>query len=267
MKCFTIFFSGLVWMAACSCKKVISINLNSASPQIVIVGEVTNAAGPYQVQISKTVNFSDPNTFPAVSGALVTIADNQGLLDTLMENAPGNYVSHNFWQGTPLHSYTLSVLAEGIIYTGISTMPPAVPLDSVGFYFDHSRGSQTIIEAIPYFQDPPGMANYYQFIENVNGRPLTEIFIFSDQFSDGKYISQPLFDDSTYSRLLPGDDLVLSMYSIDQSTYGYLNTLQQISATNPIQSVTPANPNTNLSGGALGYFSAHTTESKEVTVP
>ncbi len=267
MKSLLLFLAGFICMAAESCKKVINIDLNSANPQIVIVGEVTNAAGPYQIQISKTVNFSDPNTFPAVSGALVTIADNQGLLDTLLENAPGVYLSHNSWQGVPTHSYTLSVLAEGKVYTGASTMPEPVPLDSVGFYFDHSRGSQTIIEAIPYFQDPPGVANYYQFVENINGQPLTEIFIFSDQLSDGKYISQPLFDDSTYSHLLPGNNLQLSMYSIDQATYGYFNTLQQISSTTPVQSVTPANPNTNLSGGALGYFSAHTTESKDVTVP
>ncbi len=42
-----------------SCTKVININLNDASPKIVIEGNVTNVAGPYQVQITQTVNFSD----------------------------------------------------------------------------------------------------------------------------------------------------------------------------------------------------------------
>ena len=56
-----------------SCSKVVNINLNDASPKIVIEGNITNAAGPYFVKITKTVNFSAANIFPAVSGAVVTI--------------------------------------------------------------------------------------------------------------------------------------------------------------------------------------------------
>jgi hypothetical protein len=252
---------------ACSCKKVINVDIHNSAPQIVIVGEVTNGPGPYQVTITQTVNFNDSNNFPPVSGASVLITNENGLRDSLTESSPGLYLTHSNWQGSPGLLYTLSVTAGGNTYTAQSTMPQPVPLDSVGFFFDNNRGGgNTIIEAIPYFQDPAGIHNYYRFTETVNGIPLNKVFIFNDQFSDGRYIHEPLYDDSSYSHLQPKDSLDLSMYCIDSATYGYLNTLLQVSSTG-FQSATPANPNANFSGGALGYFSAHTTETKSAIVP
>src|SRR5580704_14516118 len=84
-----------------TCKKVINLNLKNASPQIVIIGEVTNPPGPYQVTINSTVNFSNSNVFPPVSGALVIITDNTGLTDSLTETTPGTYTTHSSWQGKP----------------------------------------------------------------------------------------------------------------------------------------------------------------------
>src|ERR1700722_4665701 len=55
---------GVLFIA--SCQKVINIDLNSASPAMIIVGNVNDQPGPYTVTLSQTVNFSQPNTFPAV---------------------------------------------------------------------------------------------------------------------------------------------------------------------------------------------------------
>jgi hypothetical protein len=257
----------VVALLIASCKKVINVDIHNVSPQVVIVGEVTNVTGPYKVSISKSVNFSDSNNFPPVSGAGVIIYDQFGLRDSLTESSPGIYSTHPFWTGNPGYLYTLDVHINGVEYKANSVMPVQVPLDSVGFFFDNTRGKNTIIEPIPYYQDPPGIRNYYQFKEAINGHPINKIFIFDDRFSDGKYIHEPLFDDSSYTHMQPGDILDLSMYCIDSATYGYLSTLQDVSGNSGFQSVTPANPNTNFSGGALGYFSAHTIQVKTLPVP
>ena len=70
-------------IAACSgiflsCQKVIDVDLNSSSPHIVIEGYISDQPGPYWVRISQTVNYNQPNTFPPVSGATVTLSDNIG---------------------------------------------------------------------------------------------------------------------------------------------------------------------------------------------
>jgi hypothetical protein len=258
MKTAMMYIGFFLFLAGLSCKKVVNINLNAANPQVVIVGAITDSTGPYQVSINKTVNFSDPNLFPAVSGASVTISDSSGLLlDSLSETSPGIYHTDSSWLAHPFRSYTLQVHTGGQDYRAVSIMPGPVPMDSLG-ELHSTRGNVKYIEAIPYYQDPPGIHNYYQFTESINGRPTNKIYIFDDRLSDGKYIHEPLFDDSTYSRIQPGDNIQVSMYSIDSATYIYLNTLMQITDNPGIQTSTPANPNTNLTGGALGYFSAHT---------
>lgn len=249
-------------VACCSCKKVIQVNLNDAAPQIVIQGEVTDMPGPYGVYITKTVNFSATNTFPPVSGAVVTITDNEGMNDSLAETAPGTYNTHASWQGKPGNSYTINVMSSGKTYIATSVMPQAVPLDSITFQKNGRLSGKTTISVVPNFQDPPGIANYYQFAEIINGTPLNKIYIMDDRLSDGKYFHQDLFDDSVH--INTGDVVLLNMYSIDANVYHYLDEMLQIS--NSAESVTPANPDSNFSNGALGFFSAHTVVSKQAIV-
>jgi hypothetical protein len=83
-----IYTFSLIAFIFCSCEKVIDIDLNKADSRIVIEGNITDQAGPYTVRISKTVNFDESNTFPAISGALVKISDNAGNSETLTETQP-----------------------------------------------------------------------------------------------------------------------------------------------------------------------------------
>jgi hypothetical protein len=53
---------------------------------------------------------------------------------------------------------------------------------------------------------------------------------------------------------------------VDKQVYTYLNELLQISGGNGFSSPAPANPESNISGGVLGYFSANTVTSKTVKI-
>jgi hypothetical protein len=53
------------------------------------------------------------------------------------------------------------------------------------------------------------------------------------------------------------------MESVDSGVYTYLRTLQQTINQN---SATPANPLSNITGGALGYFSAYSYSSQTVII-
>ena len=76
-------FFILIGIVISSCTKVINVDLNSASPQIVVQANLPNQSAGDTVQLNQTVNFSDLNSFPAITGALVTINDNAGNSDTL----------------------------------------------------------------------------------------------------------------------------------------------------------------------------------------
>ena len=125
---------------------------------------------------------------------------------------------------------------------------------------------------MPNFQDPPGGQYYYQFAETVNGAPLNKIFVFDDRLSGGKYIRQPLANDSADIQI--GDYIALSMYCVDENTYNYFRELTQQQNTGSFDAVlftdvAPSDPNSNLSGGVLGFFSAHTVQTWQgyVNVP
>jgi len=175
------------------------------------------------------------------------------LTDAKCRNAKGKINPHKLSDGGGLH---LLVNADGLQYTASSTMPADVLLDSVSFALNTDFNNKKDINAVVNFQDPPGLGNYYQFIEYLNGKLIPDIFVFEDRLSDGRYIEEPLFNDSTYLRR--GDTLLLKMYCVDKNIYNYFFSLSQVTGNNGFQSATPANPNTNLTGRALGYFSAHT---------
>lgn len=242
-----------------ACKKVISVNLNDAAPQIVVEGIITNTPGPYQVQITRTVNFSASNTFPPVTGATVKITDKTAALtDILTETTPGIYTTHLI-QGIPGHSYQLDIISGSQTYTASSTMPQPVPLDSVTF--QHTVGFGKIeIRTVPNFQDPAFVKNYYLFSQYVNGRDIKNTIVFDDRLSDGKYINVGLLTDSSYISV--GDTVLLKMNCIDKPTYDYFNSFEQISGNNGFQSASPSNPVTNMSNNALGYFAAYTSQRK-----
>ncbi|MHA4806660.1 DUF4249 domain-containing protein [Flavitalea flava] len=259
-------YSGILFslLAFFSCKKIIHVDLNNAAPQIVIEGEVTNLPEPYQVRITKTVNFSASNTFPPVTGALVQITDsNTGLSATLVESDPGVY-STNLLAGIPLHTYNLLVQAEGKEYKASSAMPQLVPFDSVTFAVNTDFNNKKVINAVVNFQDPDGLGNYYQFTEYLNDKLVPNIFVFEDRLSDGRHIEHPLFNDSSY--IQRGDTMLVKMFCIDKPVFDYFNTLIQVTGSGNFQSATPANPNSNISNGALGYFSAHTIQSRRLQV-
>ncbi len=246
------------------CKKVIQVDLNNAAPQLVIEGNISDGPGPYKVMVSRTVNFSADNTYPPVSGATVRITDSTlGTFEQLEESDSGIYTTQ-FLQGYPGHTYQLQVVADGSQYNAVSTMPRPVRLDSVFFAENIGFGNNTAISAVVNFQDPPGIKNYYQFVEMVNSRVIPDIFVFEDRLSDGKYIVQTLFNDSSYMK--PKDTLLLTMRGVDENIYNYFFTLANVTGNNSFQSTTPANPITNISNGALGYFSAYTANAVKLIV-
>jgi Domain of unknown function (DUF4249) len=259
----TFIYSILITtIALASCKKVIDININDAAPQLVIQGNVTNVAGITTVTISKTINYSQDNFFPTVSGAVVTIKDSTaGITAPLTEIAAGTYQT-SILQGIPGHTYLLNVFLNGSAYKASSTMATPVTLDSVTFQINSGFG-QTQINPMPNFQDPAGISNYYQFVQTINNKTVKKTFVFDDRLSDGKYVSRQLFNDSAYIQLK--DTVQLEMRCLDKNVYEYFKELSGLDPTNG-QPTSPANPTSNISGGALGYFSAHTTQKKKAIV-
>jgi hypothetical protein len=241
-----------------SCQKVIDIDLNTASPQIVIEGNVYDQPGPYLIKISQTVNFDEPNVYPPVSDALVKISDNNGNSEILTELSPGTYYTSAL-QGVAGRTYTLSVTYKTITYVATSTIPNPVYLDTI--YFGAGRfGNQKIVSV--NFNDPIDFDNYYRLIESINNVRQTGFNVTNDNLNQGKPISYSFMAQGNVNQLEIGDTISVWLESIDKGVYEYFRTASQYSE----QSSTPSNPVSNISNGALGYFNACSVHTKSLIV-
>lgn len=256
---YTVTLSIILLTGLFSCQKVIQVHLNDSAPQYVVEGNVTDQPGPYTVKITRSVNFDQNNVFPGVDSAVVVIVDSNTLIaDTLQQTASGVYLTH-ILTGIPGHTYKLSVKTGALSFTCSSTMPQPIAIDSL--YTDAGLFNKDKKNAVITFHDPLGTGNYYHITERVNDSTATTIFVISDEIADGREIT------ATLNRSLDintGDSINVTLECIDHGAYEYLYTLAQTIRQN---SATPANPQSNITGGALGYFSAHTTRSKGIIAP
>jgi hypothetical protein len=245
-----------------ACEKVIDLDLNSASPKFVIEGHVTNGPGPYLVKVTKTRNFSDDNNFEGITNAFIMISDNQGNRDTLVQTQPGRYYTTTL-AGVPGRTYFLEVRIENETYAAQSTMPIQVPLDSVRVN-DFVALGNTLKVTHAYFRDPAGVKNYYRHVLYHNQKLIKSIYILNDELNDGLPVDRVLPIMSFDEELVSGDSVQVDMWCIDAAVYNYFFTLDQ---TINQSSSAPTNPMTNLSGDALGYFSAHTLQTEKLKAP
>lgn len=246
-----------------SCEKIIDIDLNSSTPQLVIEGNITDEPGPYIVRLSKTVNYNENNIYPPVTGATVIISDDTGVTDTLSETNSGSYQTHNII-GTQGITYTLKVIAEGKQYDAVSTMPYKVNLDSIQFNLTSQPGeSEKTLAVVPLYLDPIEFGNCYRFFFYSNGKADKTYQVGNDNIGNGQLNQQPFTSEDVKFRV--GDTVKVTMLCIDVNAYNYYYTLSQIGDGGVIGGSTPSNPPNNILGNkALGIFSAYTTQTKTV---
>jgi hypothetical protein len=249
------------------CQKVINVDLNEATPRIVIEGLINDRRGPYSVSITRSGSYFNQPVLPSVSGAQVIVKDNLGITDTLKEAAPGIYLTSKT-RGIPGRTYTLQVIADNQEYDGTSTMLSHVNIDSLKlvksdfqrFDFGGNNGNQLNMEIHCFFKDPPDK-NFYRVKVFKNDSINTQSYrLYDDQYTNGEETELRV------SRAEAGSSYRVELMSIDKSTYGYYRTLDDLLFTNPFFGSTPANPNTNLSNGALGYFGAYASSSKTIVI-
>lgn len=249
-----------------SCEKVIDLDLKSADKKYVVEANLGNQAGNCRVMLTQTKDFNQSNVFEGISGAVISIREEGGGSTILDEVQPGIYESASL-AGTSGKTYHLSVKIGGQEFTASSTMPPFVQLDTI-YVTRETLFSDPKYIVNAEFQDPQGAGNNYRFIQYFNGRKEKQLQFMNDDYTDGRLVNSKLFyfNDDDEDDLKQGDEVLVEMYTIDASMYKYWFSLFR-SSTGDSNQATPSNPVSNMMGGALGYFSAHTKQSKGMLVP
>jgi|SRR6185437_6257895 len=257
------FCATALMIVTLSCTKVIDLKLGNDSGKLVIEGNITDTTGPQYVKLSRNVPFTSANVYPQVSGAHVMISDDKGNTFPCTEGPAGIY-STSPMAGVSGTTYKMTVNVGGTTYTASSIMPVGVALDTLTSKpndFNHSKNRR---EITVHLQDPAHVVNQYRFVMWVNGVQVNDTFAYNDDFFDGRDISIDLVE--TDVDIFPGDTVKVEMQCVDKPVYTYWFALMQQSGNSPGGGVAPSNPPSNIFPACLGYFSAHTTQTKTIIV-
>ncbi len=249
-----------------ACEKEIDLNLENKSGQLIIEGNISDQVEPHLVRITRSVSFTQANQYPAVSNALVTLSDNAGLVDTLKYLSDGNYRTNKLKAGVSGRTYTLQVFVEGKTYTAQSELPERVPLTGLRLVPMTFLGN-TSYDVLPEYIDPPTLGNFYAFIVKASSQKGMVFETETDNFGNGvanqRDVEIPSDEDNPVKA---GDIVNVEMRSIDKNIYTYFTAVDQLIGDGPNGGISPANPPSNINGGALGYFSAHTSQVRSITI-
>ncbi len=254
---YVILFAATIFVG---CEKVIDLKLDNVTPLVVIDAGINDLNENQIVKISKTYDFTEPNKFNGVAGAVVVLTTPEGGIINYTEKSPGIYQTIKM-KGTPGKKYRLDVTLEGKTYTAYSTMPKKVTLDSLTFKKFSFFGKDNEYVAVNY-SDPAGIENLYRYILTVKG-VIENDKVNEDRFNDGNAVSDVIFYE--INDLIAGDKLDVEFQCIDRNVYRYFYSLGQNNGGGG-PPVSPSNPVSNFSNGALGIFNAHTTSKLSLVI-
>jgi hypothetical protein len=242
-----------------ACEKVIDYDLQESEKKIVIDANIVKDKNINTVSITKSAYFNESNTFKVINNALVIVSDNENNIDTLTYEGDGKYQTSKII-GKEGNTYKLYVKVNNQVFESNCTMPKQVNFDSL--YIQDFGGFAGYVP-VPARLDPKGVPNYYRFKVSKNKKPFSNIFVQDDELIDGNKVTQPLIGvDYDFKN---GDSCQVEMLCISKEVCRYWFELSQNSGGGPGGgTAAPSNPTSNIIGGCLGYFSAHTSEIKSI---
>jgi len=251
---FSIFFA--------SCEKVVNIDLNETDPQYVIEGKLFEGTNPVTVKVSRTTDYYNNKPQELVNDAEVLLFSDSGDSLVIPATGGGMYELPSFTASTGV-SYRLRVRVGGREFNAISAMPAVVPIDSMEYEFEEEDFRDAGYEVAARFTDPADQKNNYRMLLWLNGEYQNkheDISVFNDKFNNGKRIRADFF-----KRFNAGDTIEVALLTMDDAVYEYFFSLDELINNN--NGPAPANPVTNITGGAQGYFGAFGRSRASVVIP
>ncbi|HRE66267.1 MAG TPA: DUF4249 domain-containing protein [Cyclobacteriaceae bacterium] len=282
-----VYFFLLASFVFYSCEDVIDPKLERAEPVLVVDAWINNLADSQKVILTRTQPYFDNVVPPALSGATVTITDQNGTVFTFTEEKPGEYVwvpSGNNVFGAAGLTYTLSVQTGGETFVAESRMGQVPVVDSITFFVQ--EGNQffnDLYQAEFWAKDPVETQDAYWIKFYKNGvhqnKPGELITAYDAGFSKGGNFNgiefippirraiNPFDTDENDALISPyqvGDSVSVQIHAITESAFNFLNEVSiqtdrpggfgELFST-PLANVSTNIRNTNTNGSkVVGFF-------------
>jgi hypothetical protein len=212
-----VFFTG--------CEKVISVDLDTAPPKLVVDASINwlhgTSGNEQKIKLSTTTGYFSAMV-PSVSGATITVTNSLGTVFNFIENEiPGTYVCNNFEPQID-ENYTLTINYNGQILQASEMLKSVVPIDRIeqitmpGVVAEEDR-----IDIRTYFTDPGNTDNFYLTRTQTSINAVPEYEAAADEFFQGNQI----YDLYMNENLKPGNILEVQLSGISERYFIYMSKL------------------------------------------
>ena len=273
-----------------SCTAPIDIHTNNSEPVPVIYGYLTDELKNQHIRITSSSPYFHEADNKFISNAKVWVTSSTGREYPFVHDANGYYVSQRRFSAVPGVSYRLSVELDfrndGIVelYEAETTTLPKLPVDSINVTSLNIMGFHHYSLNI-YMQEPPETDNYYLFKyvinDTVSNDRISDLIIADDEMINGEYMDgvsiryfnaasdfEEIGEDWDMYFVSPGDRIRLQIMNIEKGYYTFIRDCSMEKyGSNPFFGGPPSNIHTNLSNGAVGYFSSYCIQEKRTVVP
>ena len=256
-------FIALLTIAAgfFACEEVVEIDVNQSPPQLVVDGLLTDEDTFHTVRISTTANFNGESG-QVITGAAVQVRDNMGNIFNYIHNPTGAdsldgmYYSEQKFAGVTGRIYDLEVLINDLTLTASDTLLPITEIDSLVIredpFADPNDENGRFYQVLLYAAEPQETRDFYYF------RFYRDSVIVADN-SVFAFDDEPLGDrlDGLPSpvNFAEGEYASVEIYSLSREQFVFYTDLGNLlNSDGGMFSPPPANPRSNIQGGALGLF-------------
>jgi hypothetical protein len=257
-----------------SCTELVQQDLTKGdNNKLVVQGSITNEFKRHEIKLTRSAEYYFNQPALPETGAMVSISDGDTTMYLFDDQNIGVYQTVDSCSGKIGHQYTLTIQTQdGSVYTSADEIRDINPMDSIKYEYIKSEmpfDDKYYYNINIYAKENPKLGNYYQWEVYFDDRHVTDtlrlkIFV-DDAMVNGSYISNwtvyriqedKLKNDTT--------ELTLQMLSISKEKYEFYSAiLFETDYSGGPFSGPPANIPSNISNGALGFFSAsEVTESK-----
>jgi len=274
MKMKKLVFFLIIIAVASSCVELIDIDVDTAPSRLVIFGDISTETKQHSIRITRTAGYFSTDNPEGVSGAIVSISDEDGNIFHLSEceDEPGLYQTADNVRGEEGKTYTLNVQVELQRYSATMRMPHFNDIDSVALRV--STFSENVVEVLAYMdtEDLPE-DNHYLIFVSINDSLLNSTidrYRVMSNIKDGMpcfILRQNVEDDDVRNLVRIGDKVTLNINAISSEYADFIRAAQsEIRGSNPIFGGPPANVPTNIKGDnpVLGFFTAFSSRYAEV---
>ena len=262
-----IIFASIIYLSISSCTEIVELDLNSDNlTRLVVEGTLTNELKIHQVKLTGVRDYFVNQPASPELGAVVTIANEDTVFNLIDIDNNGLYKTDKALAGVAGKTYLLNIeLSNGELYTAESYLKPIFPMDSIRYEYRKSDNpfDEDLYYLINVFvQEPSSIGDFYQWELYIDGihesDTLRKKSFVSDEFINGSYLANAPIYQIDESKIVNDTSVIkLQMLSISKEEYDFkIAILLETDFSNAGFKGAPANIPSNVSNGALGFFSA-----------